>query len=377
MLFGIDSHAAEREGDGNSTYTRGLVRGMLGLAGPGGLGPGERLALFAATPGHPFYHALAAGDRARVIRAMAGGGVARLAWTLGRAARRAGVGTLHTQYFAPAGYRGPLVLTVHDLGFLHVPESFPLSHRLVMRACIPPSLRRAERILTVSDFSRRDLIARYRVPPEKILITPLAAGAHFGPLDPEEVAKVLARYGIEPGYLFSVGRLNRRKNLGRLLQAHARLQAAGRRVPLVIAGKPDHGAGDLIRATRRGGDAGVRWMGLIPEEDLPAFYAGASCFVYPSLFEGFGLPLLEAMQSGCPVVASDRTACPEVVGDAGVVVDAGRTDAIAEGIERVLADRGLREELRARGLARSRRFTWEETARRTLAVYREVGGRGA
>ncbi len=119
----------------------------------------------------------------------------------------------------------------------------------------------------------------------------------------------------------------------------------------------------------------VHWVGLIPDADLPAFYAGAACFVYPSLFEGFGLPLVEAMACGCPVVSSDRTACPEVVGTAGLLVDPEDVAAIATAIARVLADEALRADLRERGLARGRLFTWGECARRTLGVLREAAGR--
>src|SRR5207245_964423 len=182
------------------------------------------------------------------------------------------------------------------------------------------------------------------------------------------------RYGLEPGFLFSLGRLNRRKNLGTLLRAYAALRAQGRAdLALVVVGKARHGVEELVRGFRESRQSSsVRWVGLIPDADLPAFYAGATCFVYPSLFEGFGLPLLEAMACGCPVVSSDRTACPEVVGAAGLLVDPEDVTAIAAAIARVLDDEALRADLRDRGLARSRLFTWGECARRTLGVLREA-----
>jgi glycosyltransferase involved in cell wall biosynthesis len=199
-------------------------------------------------------------------------------------------------------------------------------------------------------------------------------GERFHPVEDSETRAVLARYGLEPGFLFSLGRLNRRKNLGALLRAFAAVRARGpAELALVIGGKPDHGAEQIMRAAREAGRTSrIHWVGLIPEADLPAFYSGAACFVYPSLFEGFGLPLVEAMACGCPVVSSDRTACPEVVGEAGLLVDPEDATSIAAAIARILGEEDLRAELRQRGLARSRLFTWGETARRTLAVLHDA-----
>jgi glycosyltransferase involved in cell wall biosynthesis len=185
---------------------------------------------------------------------------------------------------------------------------------------------------------------------------------------------VLARYGLRPGFLFALGRLNRRKNLERLLLAYARLRAGGASdVPLVIGGKPDYGVGDVLRRAKLGAEAsGVRFVGLVPDADLPHLYGAAACFVYPSLFEGFGLPLVEAMACGTPVISSDRTALPELVGTAGLLVDPESVDALAAAMARLLSDPDLARELGRRGIERSRRYTWTETARRTLAIYHEV-----
>jgi glycosyltransferase involved in cell wall biosynthesis len=157
-----------------------------------------------------------------------------------------------------------------------------------------------------------------------------------------------------------------------VLRAHAALRGQGwADLQLVIGGKVDLGAEEVVH--RIGESDRVHWMGLIPDADLPAFYAGAACFVYPSLFEGFGLPLLEAMACRCPVVSSDRASCPEIVGAAGLLVDPEDVTAITAAIARVLGDEALRADLRERGLARSQLFTWEETARRTLDVFRQAG----
>jgi len=370
MHIGIDSHAAEHSGEGNSTYIQNLILALVGLDGD------HTLALLAADPSHPFYRSLPAGARCRISSIGRHGGVARTAWALPRAARRERVDCLHVQYFAPPLYRRPVVVTVHDLGFLHVPDSFPSGLRFAMRVLVPWSVRRAARVITDSEFSRNDMVARYQVSPQKIVVIRLSAPDRFRPMDMTETSRILARYGLKPGFLFSLGRLNRRKNLARLLMAYRALRADGiRDVPLVVAGKPDYGARDLRAAAGFEAFEGIHWVGLIPDDDLPAFYAGARCFVYPSLFEGFGLPLLEAMASECPVISSDRAALPELVGDAGLLVDPERVEAIAEAMRRVLTDASLRTELRERGLRRSRQFTWQETARRTLEVYRQAAAR--
>jgi len=190
---------------------------------------------------------------------------------------------------------------------------------------------------------------------------------------------VLARYGLEPGFLFSLGRLNRRKNLERLLVAYGQLRSrVAPNIPLVIGGKADYGVREVLQRAKLSGDAsGIRFVGLIPEGDLPAFYSGAAAFVYPSLFEGFGLPVLEAMASGTPVVTSNRAALPELTADAALAVDPESVEALTEALARIITDTDVAEDLRLRGLERSRQFTWAETAKRTLSVYGEAlrGGR--
>jgi glycosyltransferase involved in cell wall biosynthesis len=366
LRVGIDSHSAEADGEGNATYCRNLIAALF--AAPGD----ESYALLARDPAHAFYTSLPERDRSAVVGVRQGAGLLRVALTLRRAAARQRVDCLHVQYAAPFGWRRPLVVTVHDLGFLHVPESFPAALRVALRVIVPRSVARATAVITDSEFCRQDIAARYRVPLDKVAAVPLGTAPAFHPRPPAETAAVLARYGLENGFLFSLGRLNRRKNLARLLLAYERLRAAGvTGAPLVIGGKPDFGAEDLLARAKlapRGG--GVRFVGLIPDADLPHFYGGAACFVYPSLFEGFGLPLAEAMACGTPVVGADRTALPELVGDAGLLVDPESVDAIAEAVTRVLKDRDLAADLGRRGLERSRRSSWAATARRTLGIYR-------
>jgi glycosyltransferase involved in cell wall biosynthesis len=371
MYIGIDSHYAEHEGEGNSTYTRNLIAALFAMEGP------EAFALFAAEPGHPFYRSLPPRRDSQVFRGAQGTGLARLGWTLGRAAARQRVDGLHVQYWAPLAYRGRLVVTVHDLAFLHLPETFPAALRLALRVLVPRSIAKASRVITVSEFSRADIVSSYGVRPEKVTVIPEGAGANFRPLESARTEGVLARYGLRPGFLFSLGRLNRRKNLERILLAYGRLRTGGvSDAPLVIGGKRDYGGEEVLRRIGLSEvGSSIRWIGLIPDEDLPAFYSAAACFVYPSLFEGFGLPVLEAMACGTPVVTSDRGALAELVGDAAMVVDPTSVEALADAMTRVLTDAPLAADLGRRGFERSRRFSWRETARRTLEVYREAVGR--
>jgi glycosyltransferase involved in cell wall biosynthesis len=369
-LFGIDSHGAEHEGEGNATYTRNLIAGLF--AEPGD----DAFALFGGDPRHAFYVSLPPRPRSCAIGVRQGRGMVRLA-TLGRVAARARVDCLHVQYAAPFGYAGPLVATVHDLGFLHVPESFPAALRVALRVLVRRTVGRATRIITGSEFCARDICGRYGVDSGKVAVIPLGAAPRFHPRPFAETARVLGRYGLRSGFLFSLGRLNRRKNLERLLAAYGRLRAAGvSDVPLVIAGKPDYGVPGVRQRARRSPDGeGVVFTGLLPDADLPYFYAGAACFVYPSLFEGFGLPVIEAMACGTPVVCSNRAALPELVGEAGLLVDPADVDALAGAMARLVGDAALAAELGERGRARSRGYCWPETARRTLGVYREAAAR--
>lgn len=371
LRIGIDAHYAERDGEGNATYTRNLISALYRVP--------ERVefALLAADPAHGFYAELPSRGRSRAIAVAQGAGLLRVGLTLGRAAARERVDCLHVQYAAPLGWRRALVVTVHDLSFLHLPDAFPAGLRLALRTLVPWTIKRAARVITCSEFGRRDVESRYAVPSGKVVAVPLAAGAGFRPIAPAEVRAVLDRHGLAPGFLFALGRLNRRKNLERLLLAYGRLRADGvTDVPLVIGGKPDYGVSEVLRRARLAdAGAGVRFTGLIPEAELASFYTGAACFVYPSLFEGFGLPVLEAMACGTPVVTSDRAALPELVGDAGLTVEPESVDAIASAVARVLADADLAATLGRRGIERSRRYTWAQTARQTLAIYQAASAR--
>jgi len=281
-----------------------------------------------------------------------------------------------TAYTAPRTRGVPIVVSVHDLALVRFPElgsaelrGVPARTRLAAAA--------ARIILASSEATRRDLIELLGVPPDRIRVVHLGCDAAFRPL-PADGARthVRDRYGLAEPYLLHVGTLEPRKNLARLIRAYGRLCAARRDAPaLLLVGERGwqyEGLFRLVEELKLG--ARVRFTARVPSADLPALYGAAAAFVYPSLYEGFGLPPLEAMACGTPVVCSNAAALPEVTGDAALLVDPYDEDALAAALEQVLDDSALRASLRARALDRARYFTWERCARATLTAYDDITG---
>ncbi len=262
---------------------------------------------------------------------------------------------------------GRLVVTVHDLAFLRFPRLYPRAWRALYRLGLRAAVRRADAILTPSRATAEDLVARTRVDPRRIHVTPLAATLPEGE---REVDGVLARLKVRGPYVLFVGTLEPRKNLVRLVRAYRRVAAAGLPHTLVLAGPMGWGHDPLLREIALPGPGEIVLTGPLPEDELDALYRGASAFVYPSLHEGFGLPVLEAMARSVPTVTSRTSSLPEVAGEAALGVDPRSVSELADALRRVLTDTELAERLAAAGRARARGFSWEETARRTLDAYR-------
>ena len=302
----------------------------------------------------------------------------RLLWSLWHAPRdlrRRPVEVFHgvTGFELPP--RGPwrLVTTVHDLVPFRLPALVPARHRWAVRCLLGGALRRAQRVIAVSEVTRAEILARYRLPAARVTVVPEAAAAEFAPPAPAALAAARARYGLARPYVLFVGFLEPKKNLGTLHEAVARLrrQGAWGATELLVVGAPGWGADPAPRVHALGLDDTVRFLGPVPDADLPALYGGALAFAFPSLWEGFGLPVLEAMAAGAPVVASNRGALPEVTGGAALLA-APTPEPFAEALGQLLADAALRERLRAAGQARAADFSWERAARETLAIYRSV-----
>lgn len=293
-------------------------------------------------------------------------------WLLGR------VDVVHSVSFSVPRFRSGrkrLVATIHDLSFLTHPECHTRENIAHAINGTRAAVAWADALIAISQHTRQDLIELVGAPPDRVVVTYLAPN----PLcrcetDPVVLASLRQRYRLPGDFILFVGSLEPRKNIVRLLAAYARLPATLRRdVHLVIAG----GRGwlnDDIRPTVRnlGVAEQVHFLGYVPEAELPGLYSLATVFAYPSLYEGFGLPVLEAMQCGTPVLTSNVSALPEIAGEAAVLVTPTEVDDIAAGLTRLLEDTALRVELSARGLARARLFSWERCAQETLAVYRQV-----
>jgi glycosyltransferase involved in cell wall biosynthesis len=301
----------------------------------------------------------------------------RIPLTLSAELRKNPVDVLHVQFTAPPFCPCPVVVSIHDLSFEHLPQTFNRRSRTQLKLTVRHSARRAARILSLSEHTRRDIIETYNIAPQRVTAIPLAAPDHFGPImDNRELQRVRHNYGIDGDYILSVGSIQPRKNLTRLVRAYASLRESGSaaKLPkLVLVGKCAWLYDETLRALDETNikDA-VVLTGYVPETDLPALYSGALCFVYPSYFEGFGLPPLEAMKCGAAVIVGNRTSLPEVVGDAALAVDPFDVDAIAGAIKKVVNDSALRKDLSVKGQERAREFNWRETARKTLAVYEEI-----
>lgn len=279
---------------------------------------------------------------------------------------------LHSPDFIPPyGGRYRSVITVHDLAFLHYPGFLTAESRRYYNGQIAAAVRRADHIIADSEATRSDVIELLGVPPGKVSTVLMAADERFRPATPEAIAQMRNRHGLPEDYSLFLGTFEPRKNLGGLLRATALLRAdLPDAPPLVVAGRRGWLYEEAFAlCSELGLDGFVIWLEDAPFEDFPALYSGAQVFCLPSFYEGFGLPPLEAMACGTPVVVSDRASLPEVVGDAGLLVDPDDPASIADGLRRVLTDPALAADLRRRGREQAARFSWRETARQTLAVY--------
>jgi len=277
----------------------------------------------------------------------------------------------------PPAWRARTLVTVHDLSFLRYPEGADPRLRAYLMDAVPRSVRRADHVLADSQNTRDDLVALLGVPPEKITVVYPGVEPRFRPLDdPGVLSAVRERYRLPERFILHVGTLEPRKNLVRLMEAYALLSEHGvatDEVSLVVAGGRGWLYEGIFQAVERLGLAGrVTFTGFVRDEDLPALYNLADLFVFPSVYEGFGLPPLEAMACGTPVVVSNTSSLPEVVGQAGLLVSPTDVGALAEAMARALRNGELRARLRARGLEQARRFTWQKVAEETLRAYRSL-----
>ena len=280
-------------------------------------------------------------------------------------------------YVLPTGVRARSVVTIHDCIHLMFPQYLPnRAAHAYARATMWSAAKRSSCILTVSEASKRDILHFFSVPSDKVVVIPNAIDERFWrPFSEEDVWRVRERYQLDQRFVLYVGNIKPHKNLVRLIEAFSELRRGDfDDVRLLIIGDEISKLPALRRAVHRHKlHKHVRFLGYLPDETLAILYRLASVFVFPSLYEGFGLPPLEAMASGTPVVTSNVSALPEVTGDAAVLADPYDVESIVEGIRRVLSDPELAAEMRRKGLIRAREFSWERSVAKTLEVYQQVG----
>lgn len=289
-------------------------------------------------------------------------------WAFRESARSCGAGLYHEPNFIAMPFEGPIVVTVHDLSVLRHPETHPAERVRYMSDNMGESLHRADRIVTVSEFVRREVLEVFgSVMAPKTVAIHNGVTEHFRPRPEAALEPVLRRYDLAYGqYLLALGTLEPRKNLVRLLKAY---RLAGPLPPLVLVGDSGWEGQALRDALHAYRDLPIRVLGYLPQEDLPLVVAGARVMAYPSVYEGFGLPLVEAMASGVPVLSSKASALTEVLDGAGLQAEAQDIDAMAEGLRQLHEDEALRRDLVARGLVRARAFSWQKTGAQLSALY--------
>jgi glycosyltransferase involved in cell wall biosynthesis len=270
------------------------------------------------------------------------------------------------------------VLTMHDLTWSLHPEIVDLFGRCMFRLFLGRSVRQADMIFADSQSTARDLLRVFQVPDSKVEVIHLGVGPAYKPQDPRAAAEHVAnKYGVSKDYVLSVGTVAPHKNLITLVEAMRVLRERGKlSFQLLVVGAKGWMSSRLHKAVRRSGlsDEGIRFLGFVPEEDLPMLYSGCCSFVFPSLYEGFGLPLVEAMACGVPIVASNTSSIPEVVGDAALLVPPTRPEAFADAVLRVRSDKDLRRTMIEKGLRRAACFRWDKAARQLLECMRKVVG---
>ena len=368
MNIGIDAHMLGHNETGNETYILELVRALAQQK------TNDTFFVYAeqldALPRevHDAPHM-------RVMHYKTRSSVVRLLRELPERAARDQLDVLHLSYNAPLTLPAScaLVLTIHDISFEEHPEWFPRKLRAFLKWSVRRSAQMARAILTDTECARADLVRLYRLPPEKITVTHYAADARFHPIaDTRALAAIRAKYKTSDHFVLAVGNMQPRKNLARLMQAFAQVKRAHKiEHKLVLVGQQLWLAQEVLEQARLLGDD-VILTGYVPDADLPLLYNAADVFCYPSLYEGFGLPVLEAMACGTAVITSNTSSLPEVAGDAALLVNPYAVDEIANALHQILTNRARREQLQLEGIARARLFSWERTARQTEQVYQHA-----
>lgn len=365
MRFAVDAHAIGRHLTGNEVYIRSLL---------GGFAEVDQRSEFIA-----YLSELGAErwipERFKV-RHVSANPYTRLGWELASLIRTDVPDLIHVQYTAPLLARIPIVVTVHDVSFLEHPEYFTAARRSQLRLTVGRTVKHAARILTVSEFSRDAILRAYDIAPEKVRAIPNAANPEFRVIGRERAQKTAANLlRFEAPFVLSVGDLQPRKNQIGLIAAFSKLltECPQLKHHLVLTGKETWFTPKVIEAARSCGFASrIHFTGFVSDEDLLELYNACDCFAFPSFYEGFGLPILEAMACGRAVACSNTSSMPEVADGAGLLFDPHQTGEITRALKDILLDAELRGRMERLGLQRAASFSWKKSARATLDVYKEV-----
>lgn len=367
MKMGIFVACVGRQDGGPETYERHLVENLVKLGGDTEFHVfcfNERAVQAFSLNGH--------GSRVTFHRLWPDSRWASLPVSLPVSLKLSGVELYHAT-FVPAPFAAtPLVFTMHDVSPFTHPEFYPKAIRRRLNPVVERGLKNARLIICISEHSRQTTAEYFNIPLERTTVVHLGVNPNLAPVPANEArARLKAAYGLDGEYLLYVGKLEARKNIVRLIEAFAQVrEECGFQGDLVLAGRRFWDLDGIDEATRKYGvQDRVRELGYVPDEDLAPLYSEAAAFVFPSLWEGFGFPVLEAMACGAPVVASAVSSLPEIAGDAAVLVDPTSTESIAQGIAQVIASPSTAGTLRERGLRRAAEFTWDRTARKTMDAY--------
>jgi len=365
MKITIDVHSLGKQAGGNETFYRELVRGLL---------RDQTRNEYELLHTHPFSLQGLQNDPRFTLRKIPKNPFLRLGLAIPLLLQRSRPDVFHCQYIQPLWGKHKTVVTIHDLAFENHPEFFAPAEMYRMKRLVPRTAWKSDHIITVSEFSAADIERRYGVPRRRITVVYQAPAPEFRPLEKQFCTELVARnYGVEAPFLLYVGRIQARKNLGRLVEAYARVRKKGSEARLVMVGKKDWQSEQLLARIRELGlEDAVVFPGFVELKDLPAFYGAAEAFVYPSIFEGFGLPVVESMACGTPTITSHGSSLEEVAGYGALLVDALSVDSISSALERVLGDADLRAQLSSRGIRRAQQFSRDDLKDKTLAVYRSL-----
>lgn len=370
MRVAIDAHAIGKRQTGNEVYIRSLMEHYASLA------PDIAYLAYVSSP-----EAVAGIPPAIQTRSISSNPYLRLGLQLSSRLRQDRASLVHVQYTAPLQCPVPVVVTVHDVSFEEQPEFFSPLRQWQLTFTVRRTVKQAVRVLTCSAFSRRAIARAYQLDPEKIVVAPNAASPQFRPLDAARAREIVRqRLGLDAPYLLCVGNLQRRKNQIGLIRAFESLMQdqPDWQQHLVLAGKETTQSSEILAAVRRSPlRHRIHCTGFVPDDLLPWLYNACDLFVFPSFYEGFGIPLLEAMACGCPVASSNRTALPEVGGNAAVYFDPGSVPAIAQTLHDMLRNLEFAKKLGRSAMDRAREFSWRSSAEIVLNTYREAAGQSA